>query len=73
MGDPRACSPANIFETYGPQTAGDALKLSTYHLKLFCITLNLLRSHQEDLFGSWGWGEGGACAPRAYPLSTGLA
>ena len=25
---------------------------------LFCILLNLLRSHQQSCFGSWGWGWG---------------
>ena len=31
--------------------------------------MNFLRSHQADLFGSWG---GGAYAPRTPPLPTGL-
>ena len=38
----------------------------------FCIILDILRSHQADLFGFFFLG-GGACAPRAPPLPTGMS
>ena len=47
----------------------NALKLSILPLpRYFCIILNLLRSHQADLFGSWGGGGGGLCAHPAHPI-----
>ena len=50
-------------EIWGLQTAGNALNLSILPSPCyFCIILNILRSHQADLFGSWG----------ASPLPTGL-
>ena len=37
----------------------------------FSIILNLLRSHQADLFGSWGGGGGGGYGPAdAYRMLT---
>ena len=67
---PGGCFPGKKIEIWGLQTAGNALKWSILPSPCyFCNILNILRSHQADLFGSWG----GACAPRAPPpLPTGL-
>ena len=47
--------PQKKFEIWGLQTAGNALKLLILpSLCYICMILNLLRSHQADLFGSWG-------------------
>ena len=57
----------------GLQTAGNAFQLSILTpRRYFCFILNLLPSHQADLFGSLGGGEGSACASRAPHLPTGL-
>ena len=54
-------------EIWSIQTAENALKLSILPSPCyFCIILNILRSHQADLFGSWGVG-GGGCVLRAPP------
>ena len=56
----------------GLQTAGKWKYTEIVNLTittLFCIILNILRSHQADLFGSWG--EGVRAHP-AHPLPTGL-
>ena len=70
FGGPGTCSHGKI-EISGFETAGNALKLSILPSPhYFSIILNLLRSHQADLFGSWG---GGACTPPPPPaLPTGL-
>ena len=58
--------PRKKIEIWGLQTAGNALKLLIFSSPCyFCIVLNILRSHQADLFGSWM----GAYAP---PLPTSL-
>ena len=63
-----ACSPKKRIEICGPQIARNALKQSMLPSPCyFCIILNLLRSHQTDLFGS-GRGGGGACTLRATPV-----
>ena len=50
-------------------TAGNALKLSILPSPCyFCIILNILRSHQADLFGYWGV----RTPPHPPPLPTGL-
>ena len=56
-------------EICGLQTAGNAFKLSILTPpRYFCIILNLLRSHQEDIFGSLGGGGGGGGGGvRAHP------
>ena len=47
--------PRKKIEICGLQTAGKAFRLSILASpRYFCIILNLLRSHQADLFGSWG-------------------
>ena len=67
LGGPGAYSPGKKLDIWGLQTAGNALKLSILPSPgYFCIILNILRSHQAVLFGSWGGG-GGARAPRAPP------
>ena len=55
--------PRKKLEIRGLQTAGNAFKLSILTPpRYFCMILNLLRSHQADLFGSWVGG-GGARGP----------
>ena len=55
-------------EICGLQTAGNAFKLSILTPpRYFCIILNLLRSHQEDLFGSLGGGGGCVLTPHTLP------
>ena len=65
-------SQEKITEIWGLQTAGNALKLSILPSPCyFSIILNILRSHQADLFSSLGgWGGGGGCVrtPRTHCL-----
>ena len=59
-GESRGILPRKKLGIWGFQTAGNALKLSILASPCyFCIILNILRSHQADLFGSWGGGGGG--------------
>ena len=37
---------------------------------LFCIVLNILRSHKADLFASWGGGGGRVGGVRAHPAQN---
>ena len=70
LGGPGASFPGKKLEIRDLQTVGNALKLSILPSPCyFCIILNILRSHQSDLFGSWGGG--GVRTPRT-PLPTGL-
>ena len=55
----RGHAPLEKIEISGFQTAGNALKLTILPSPhYFSLILNLLRSDQADLFGSWG-----VCAP----------
>ena len=59
--------PRKKLDIWGLQTAGNALKLPILPSPCyFCIILNILRSHQADLFGSWG-----VCAHPAHPPAYG--
>ena len=62
-GGSRGILPRKKLGIWGLQTAGNAVKLSILASPCyFCIILNILRSHQADLFGSWGGGGGGLTA-----------
>ena len=54
LGGPGACSPGKN-SNLRSSNCFNALKLSILlSPRYVCIILNLLRSHQADLFGSWG-------------------
>ena len=69
LGRSRDMLPWKKLEIWGLPTAGNAFKLSILSSPphYFRIILNLLWSHQVDIFGFWG-----VCAHPMHPLPTGL-